>query len=454
MIFKKLKRLIAIFLSVFLPMFSCIDVSLMPKGTSGEIVEEDVIKLSSDDIVLDLNGTAQINVIDAEEINYYWYSGNSSIICAISEGKTCNIMGVGVGETYVKVKDDSDRESICLVTVSNYSELEVISTSETLGNQDEYVSVKSISISDKTITLSPNETRVLSFSISPSKAIRYNDVYFVSTDPSIAEIYEGGSIYAKSIGFATIEVTCGGVSASCDVIVSKSESELVERIDGINPSLTISGKKIQQFTYSIYPENLSNVNIEVKSSNDEIIQVALYKMLNKIVFTSLSPGSSIVSIKCGDYVKYLPFTVKEVMLTDFKVKVTDQYLQYNKDLVLYELKFEVEFTLFPADVLGVDFKVTGGTYFPEYLKKYQQMMSRNYTIADDGSTKWNTDMVSRDRYYYTTFARADKETFKKCGGSVPIVFKGRNGYYKNKVLHYPYPEVEVTYNVNISHLSI
>lgn len=438
MVFIKIKRFIAFLLTLIFPMLSsCIDVSLMPKKGVVAKEEESKIVLSHDDVAIDLNATFQINIIDAEEINYYWYSGNSSIICALGEGKTCNVMGVGTGQTYVKVKDDIGRESFCQITVSNYSDIEVSDSSATIGNKDEDAEVKSISMGQKEITLSPTETATLSVVVSPAKAIQHNDLHIISTDTTVVDVFEGGIILAKNPGFATIEAICGGLSASCEVTVAALENDKVERIDGINPSLSFSGKKMQQFNYSIFPENLSNVDIEIINSNDEIIQVVLYKMLNKIVFTSLSPGNCIITLKCGNFVKNYVFDVKEEYLQDFSIKIgktiVGESSYGNKEFTLHIFSFS--FTLLPANAFGAEFYFKWSSKFPTE-KDYYSGGFGDVDVAFDGTTEkfaWASVAKAKDKKKFTE--AADKST--------EVNFEGRVCYFQTKNNHreriYPLP---------------
>lgn len=410
----KIKKFISLFLAIF-SFASCIDTSLVPKKGNEEVPVEDVIKLSHSDVSIDLNSTFLLNIIDPEEINYHWYSGNTSVLCALGEGTTCNVMGVGVGESYVKVKDDTGRETICTVVVSNYSEIEIVSTSATLGNQEEYVGVDSLTISQNSITLAPKETTTLGITISPSKAISYNDMFFVSTDPNVADIYEGGLVFAKNIGYATINVICGGKTASCEVAVEESQSDKVESIEGITPSLTFSGKKTQEFTYTILPTNLVNVNLEISISNENVMKVSNFSLAKKIVFSSVNAGSCLVTIKCGNQSVFLPFTVREVYITSVSATVTNVAILANNKTGsdrFYTLIGTVTFQVYPFNAFGEYLSISLEARQIDGTKMRNQPDGWVYdaNIGSDGITRPSTmDFIRESKINKFTHAK-DKTT--------------------------------------------
>ena len=331
---------------------SCIDVSRMNKKAVTETVEDTSIKISQEDISLDLNGTFLLNVVDAEEINYYWTSGNTNVICVLGAGKSCNVMGVGAGESYVKVRDDIGNEGYCNVTVSDYSEIEIVSSSSSdINNYVEDVS--EINLSLERITLEPGGQGEVSVSVAPGTAIKTNPIYYVSTDSTIAEVYEGGVILARNVGYATIQVICGNKSKSFDVEVIDNTKAEVSSIECAANDFRFTGKGKQSFEYSIMPANLSYLPVTLTVGDSQIANVSILPMLNKVVVSSKYPGSTYFTLTCGGKEKKFFVEVRELPPTSMTINIQSQRGYFRKiaglgDKNCYCIEFSFTVSVFPS----------------------------------------------------------------------------------------------------------
>lgn len=84
-----------------------------------------------------------------------------------------------------------------------------------------YVAVKSISISEKKITLEKGKTHKLKAVVSPSNASD-TKITWTTSDKNIASIDSKGTVTAKSAGIVTVTAKVGKKSATCRVIVNEN----------------------------------------------------------------------------------------------------------------------------------------------------------------------------------------------------------------------------------------
>ncbi len=85
----------------------------------------------------------------------------------------------------------------------------------------EFIPVTSIALNKKLLSLYPLASEQLTATFSPSNATK--DVYWASSDKSVATVDENGLVFAVGLGSATITVYgSSGASASCNVIVEKN----------------------------------------------------------------------------------------------------------------------------------------------------------------------------------------------------------------------------------------
>ena len=332
-------------------MTSCIDISRMKKKDTHVVEEDTSIKLSQSDISLDINATFLLNIVDSEEINYYWVSGNTNVVCVLGDGTSCSVMGVGAGESYVKVRDDIGNEGYCQVIVSDYSEIEIqSSTGSDINNYVEEVT--SLQVPDSEITLKPKDTYDISPSVTPASAIKTNSINYVSTDPSVADVFSGGTLVAKSVGFATIQVSCGSKTQSIDVTVKEDEITEIQEILGVDQFISFNGRQKKEFTYKILPAELSYLNLSFVVEDSTVAKVSKFSVYSKIVVTSFKPGATILRIKNGNNtLRTCSIEVKELQVMNVEHRIhecTPEFFPRNSSDYGCYLKMRIQFKVTPA----------------------------------------------------------------------------------------------------------
>ena len=120
---------------------------------------------------------------------------------------------------------DAETKTVKFVNPDGFSEFEINVFSEDVK------AVSEVSITEQTVSLKKGETIKLGKEIKPENAIKM-PVTWESSDPSVATVEEG-TVTAVNAGTATITVTVGGKSASCEVTVV--EKEKVEMYRMYNP---------------------------------------------------------------------------------------------------------------------------------------------------------------------------------------------------------------------------
>ena len=79
--------------------------------------------------------------------------------------------------------------------------------------------IESVELSDTALTLQPEETAQLTYTVAPEEALA-DDVTYTSSDEAVATVDAEGNVTAVADGTATITVEVNGVTAECEVTVS------------------------------------------------------------------------------------------------------------------------------------------------------------------------------------------------------------------------------------------
>ncbi len=157
---------------------------------------------------------------------------------------------------------------------------------------DGFIHVENVTLSESTINVSPNQSQQLSATITPTNASVQN-VTWSSSHPEVATISESGLLQAITLGTTTITVTTedGGFTATCQVNVSVS----VTNITLDETTLTLVPNKAQRLTATILPEDATNKNFTWKSSNEDVAIV-----LNNGLILALATGNTTITATTDD----------------------------------------------------------------------------------------------------------------------------------------------------------
>ena len=180
-------------------------------------------------------------------------SADEKIATVAADGK---VTAVAEGETTITVTAASGVYNTVKVVVSSQG-----------GSSD----IETISLSLKSVTLSPGGSVQLYQSYSPSDA-NASELIWTSSNPGVASV-DNGLIVAISPGTTTITVSNGdGVESSCVVDVSSS-AVTVENISIIPSSVSLKVNGATQLTVEFYPGNATNKTITWSSSNRSVATV-------------------------------------------------------------------------------------------------------------------------------------------------------------------------------------
>lgn len=166
------------------------------------LVNPERIQLSVDEITIKDSEPVPLNYlifpIDTSRQSISWLSENENI--AIVDDNGC-VSGISNGETQI-VAICGDIRASCAVTVAL-----------------PFVDAESIILNETTVSLNKGETIQLTAIVFPAN-VTDKTLKWVSQDESIAMVSNDGMVTAKGIGTTIISVTCGDVSATCEVVVT------------------------------------------------------------------------------------------------------------------------------------------------------------------------------------------------------------------------------------------
>ena len=186
-----------------------------------------------------------------KEVTYK--SADEKIATVAADGK---VTAVAEGETTITVT----------ATSGVYNTVKVV-----VSSQGGSSNIETISLSLKSVTLSPGGSVQLYQSYSPSDA-NASELIWTSSNPGVASV-DNGLIVAISPGTTTITVSNGdGVESSCVVDVSSS-AVTVENISIIPSSVSLKVNGATQLTVEFYPGNATNKTITWSSSNRSVATV-------------------------------------------------------------------------------------------------------------------------------------------------------------------------------------
>ena len=134
---------------------------------------------------------------DATHISINYTSSDDSIATVSDAGE---VTAVAAGEADITAAvDGTELAAVCQVTV--------------------LPAIESVELSDTALTLQPEETAQLTYTVAPEEALADN-VTYTSSDEAVATVDVEGNVTAIADGTATITVDVNGVTAECDVTVS------------------------------------------------------------------------------------------------------------------------------------------------------------------------------------------------------------------------------------------
>ena len=250
------------------------DSSNLPIAVSG-------IDISSEDLLLNIGGNAQLDVVinpsNASEQTVIWSSNNQSIATVDANGL---VTAVGEGNAIITATtEDGGFTDMTNITVS-----------------DSPVAVIGIELNPESFEMGLNATARIITKINPSNASNKN-LEWSSSNENIAIVDANGLVTAHAEGTATITAKTedGGFQGSSIVTVSLSFIS-VQSVTISPNELTLNVDATALLSAVISPANATNHNINWSSSNDDIATVDWRSGL----VTALSEGITTITVITQD----------------------------------------------------------------------------------------------------------------------------------------------------------
>lgn len=220
---------------------------------------------------------------DATHVSILYTSSDDAVATVSGAGE---VTAVAAGDATITVAvDGTALSAACKVTV--------------------LPAIESVELSDTALTLQPEETAQLTYTVAPEEALSDNITY-TSSDEAVATVDAEGNVTAVANGTATITVDVNGVAAECEVTVStKAASTAGNSNNGSSAASSgqtqdSSAASSSSFEYGAIPFSLaSNGNWWGIDQSDS----AYWAVLNNINamraaggLSALSPSSSLDAI--------------------------------------------------------------------------------------------------------------------------------------------------------------
>jgi uncharacterized protein YjdB len=183
------------------------------------------------------------------------------------------------------------------------------------------------------LSININDTTALTINVEP---INFTDeVDWKSTDTSIVTVDKNGNIKAVGIGSATIKVTVGNLSATCEVTVVQP----VKYITLNTYNLELESGDTYQLTANVSPSSANNQKIVWSSSDSQIVTVDQNGKIDaigkgKATITATAEDGSGVKKECTVNVINNSYMVTEVS----EMESSHPYTNNCKDIWVYSIK--------------------------------------------------------------------------------------------------------------------
>lgn len=237
------------------------------------------ILLNKTSLTLDINDvntyqlTATVSPSNATNKTVTWSSSNTAVASVSSDGLV-TLIAPGNATITATTTDGTDLSASCQVTVVKR--------------------VKSITLSESSMTIYLPETAQLIATITPSDAV--NPVLnWTSSNTSVATVNSEGFITSIGVGTTTIKATTtdgSNLSATCQVSVNK---RYVTSITLNETSLVMHIGDTFQLATDIQPENASDQTLNWSTGNSSVASVD-----NNGLVTAIAGGTTYIQAKTRD----------------------------------------------------------------------------------------------------------------------------------------------------------
>jgi uncharacterized protein YjdB len=213
---------------------------------------------------------------DASDKSVGWVSDKPNV-ASVSQNGTLTAVAPGTAIVSAKT-NDGNFTAVCRVTVTAAK-----------------IRVTGLGLNKTLLSLEAGYSERLTETITPLDASD-KSVEWASSNPSIAQVAQNGTITAVASGMATISAKTvdGGHIASCSLTVMPAKISVA----GISldiASFSIEARKTATLTETITPHDASDKSVEWTSDNPSVARVAQNGLI-----TALSAGTATITAKAND----------------------------------------------------------------------------------------------------------------------------------------------------------
>ncbi len=227
--------------------------------------------------------TATVKPDNATNKTVTWSSDKTSVATVDANGK---VTAVAEGTATITAKA-GDKTATCSVTVKK-----------------NVIAVESVTLDITSTILNTGETLTLTATVKPDNATD-KTVTWSSSNSSVATVDANGKVTAVAQGTAIVTAKAGDKTATCTVIVMKTDIP-VESITLDKYYLELTEGETGTITATVKPDNATNKTVTWNSSDPS---VATVDQNGKV--TALLEGTTSITAKAGDKTATCSVTVKK-----------------------------------------------------------------------------------------------------------------------------------------------
>lgn len=245
-------------------------------------------KLNEDNVLLKVGTKKQLNyAISDDNIDITWYSNSDSVSVNDNGEVTANNYGIAKITAMVVTNEETFYDTCNIIPYTG----------------DEGVSIKDINSSIKSLSMKPNSSYDIPFTIDPSNAY-ITAINYYSSDENVIFI-ENGKIVSKNEGTATFTMIINNQLVKELVVeVSKdatgfTEIDTEKKVKSVSliKDFTMEMGDIKKISYEVNPSDGNIQKIEWFSSNEKIIKV------NDGTVEAINIGEAVVKVVINDEVE-------------------------------------------------------------------------------------------------------------------------------------------------------
>lgn len=238
--------------------------------------------ITSDDLVLAINGTVQLNATvvpsDAENKDITWSSSDTSMV-TVSDTGMVTALSEGTVTITVTTTDGGFTAAVVI----------------TVTHETERIAVSSVKIDQSDLELIVDRTGQMTSTVLPSNA-EDKSVTWSSSDTDIATVTNSGRLTAIAVGNTTITVTTtdGSYTDTCNVKIIP-QPVAVSSVSLDNSNISLVTDETEQLNATVLPSNATEKSVLWSSGDISIATVS-----DSGFVTAISEGTTFITVNTTD----------------------------------------------------------------------------------------------------------------------------------------------------------